>query len=129
MQNLPIWQGPHRSLDRHMACYDRSMVKRRFSISVDEEHAAQIREAAARAGQDVSTYMWRAALEAVDRDARVAEIFADVDERIAAAEGAAAAAGEAPLLAPADGELTDAEQAAVATRWKAFFEGPAHGAA
>lgn len=39
-----------------------------------------------RAGVDVSAYMWHAALEAADLDERVADIFADIDARIEAAE-------------------------------------------
>jgi hypothetical protein len=57
--------------------------KTRFSISVDEELAEHIRLAARRAGNDVSTYMWRAALASADRDERVGDIFAEIDENVA----------------------------------------------
>ena len=42
------------------------------------------------AGLDVSTFLWRAALEAIDRDDRIKDIFADVDAAVDAADGAPA---------------------------------------
>jgi hypothetical protein len=103
------------------------MTKARFSISVDEEHAERIKAAAARAGQDVSTYMWHAALEAVDRDTRVAEIFGDIDSRIETSEHMSEPAVWPP--APTDGELNGKERAAISARWDAFFNTIEHGAA
>lgn len=103
------------------------MAKVRFSISVDAEHAQRIKAAAARAGQDVSAYVSRAALERADHDDRVADIFADIDAQIAAVETAAASESAPPP--PADEELSAAERAAIAVRWDAFFNAARHGAA
>jgi hypothetical protein len=94
------------------------MSKVRFSISIDETHALRIRAAAAHAGQDVSAYMSSAALEAVERDERAREVFADVDARIAGAE----AVGSLPWPPPAsDGELGHEEVAEIAADWRSFF--------
>lgn len=103
------------------------MTKARFSISVDAEHAERIKAAAARAGQDVSSYVSRAALTAAEHDERVADIFADIDARVEAVENAAL--GKPTPPPPADTGLTAPERAAIAARWDAFFNTAAHGAA
>lgn len=95
------------------------MAKTRFSISIDEDAAARIREAAARANEDVSTYIGAAALEAVDRDHHVAMVFADIDADIDATEQAGDATS--PPAGPGTDELSPAEHAAIAARWNAFF--------
>ncbi|MYV98034.1 hypothetical protein [Streptomyces sp. SID3343] len=94
------------------------MSKVRFSISLDEAHALRIRAAAAQVGMDVSAYMSSAALEAVERDERAREVFADIDERIADAE----AVGSLPWPpAASDGDLDSEQVAEIAADWKAFF--------
>jgi hypothetical protein len=103
------------------------VTKTRFSISVDAEHAERIKAAAARAGQDVSAYMSRAALEAAAHDERIRDIFADVDARIELTEGAAVSERTPPP--PADTSLSSAERTAIAARWDAFFNTATHGAA
>lgn len=101
------------------------MTKVRLSISLDADHAELIRTAAARAGQDVSTYVSRAALSAADHDERVAGIFADIDAHIDAVEHAPVD----ELALPAAEALNAAERAAIAARWDAFFRTSSHGAA
>lgn len=103
------------------------MTKTRFSISVDTEHAERIKAAAAHAGQDVSAYMSRAALEAAAHDERVRDIFADIDARIDVAENAAV--GERTPPPPTDATLSSTERTAIASRWDAFFNTTTHGAA
>ena len=104
------------------------MPKTRMSISLDPEDAQRIRDAAAGAGLDVSNYVVRAALDAVQRDgwrARSAEVFAEFDAEIAEAERIA---DEEPLP-PLVGEVSPAERAAIKAQWDAFFGRSEHGAA
>jgi hypothetical protein len=102
------------------------VAKVRFSISVDPEDAARIREAAAQTGQDVSAYMSRAALDAAERDARTAAIFADIDARIASAESQDPGPWPPP---PTDAGLSAEEHKAIRARWDAFFAEAGRGAA
>ncbi|WP_431044588.1 ribbon-helix-helix protein, CopG family [Streptomyces sp. P1-3] len=62
------------------------MAQTRLSLSVDQEHAAAIREAARRRGLTVSAYIEGAAMEAVARDARIRALFAVEWEAYEAAE-------------------------------------------
>lgn len=101
------------------------MTKARFSISVDVVYADRIKAAAAQAGVDVSAYMWRAALDAVERDERAVDVFVELDAHIHEAEADDAEWPPPPL----DGELTDEEQAAISARWDAFFNAPVRGVA
>jgi hypothetical protein len=102
------------------------MAKTRFSISLDEEHAAQIKDTAARLGVDVSSFMDKAAMEVVRREARKLEIFAEIDARIAAAE-----AEPRPLASTelSDEPLPTAERTAISEFWDDFFKKPGQGAA
>jgi hypothetical protein len=106
------------------------MAKVRFSISMDAEVAERIKAAAARAGQDVSMYVSRAALAAADHDERVADVFADIDARIAEVETMSADESRVSWPPPpVDGELSAAERAAITARWDALFNTGEHGAA
>jgi hypothetical protein len=106
------------------------MAKVRFSISMDSAVAERIKAAAARASQDVSTYVSRAALAAADHDERVADVFADIDARIAETEKMSAdESWDSWPPPPLDGELSVAERAAIAARWDALFNTSEHGAA
>ena len=100
------------------------MPKTRLSISLDPDDAERIRAAAARADVDVSAYVSRAALDAVKRDERAADVFAELDARIDAMERAA---DEPPP--PLVGELSPVERAAIKAQWDAFFRESGHGAA
>ncbi len=105
------------------------MPKTRLSISLDPEDAQRIKDAARRAGQDVSGYVLRAALDAVQRDewrAQTDEVFADFAAEIAEAERLA---DELPWPPPVDRELSPAERAAIKAQWDAFFGRSQHGAA
>ncbi len=86
---------------------------------MDEARAARIKAAAAHAGKDVSSYMSSAALEAVERDERVATAFADIDRRIADSEK------PTPMLSwppPAiDDRLSADEQTRIVARWDALL--------
>ncbi len=104
------------------------MAKARLSISLDPEDAQRIRDAAQRAGKDVSSYVVHAALDAVgddERRERNEEVFAEFDAEIAEAERLA---DEVPLP-PLVGELSPAERAAIKAQWDAFFGRSEHGAA
>ncbi|KQV24089.1 MULTISPECIES: hypothetical protein [unclassified Kitasatospora] len=97
------------------------MAKQRFSISLDEEHAAEIRTTAALLGEDVSAFMTKAALEAVRREQRKLEVFREIDSQIAAVEAGTAGTDEAMA-----GIATDPQVDAV---WDDFFRTPGQGAA
>lgn len=103
------------------------MAKTRFSISVDVVYADRIKAAAAHAGLDVSAYMWNAALEAADRDERVANIFTDVDTHIGTVEAESTTESWPPP--PVGDELSNAERAEITARWNAFFNAPTRGVA
>lgn len=61
----------------------------RMSISIDRDAAAAIREAAQEAGSTVSAFVEQVALEAVQRKARLRELFAEWDDADAAIQSAA----------------------------------------
>ncbi|MDH6115930.1 putative peroxiredoxin [Kitasatospora sp. GAS204A] len=75
------------------------MAKTRFSISMDDHVAEQIKRTAAQLGEDVSSFMTSAAMEVVRRKNREKEIFAEIDAAIAAMEAAQ------PEPIPVDPEL------------------------
>jgi hypothetical protein len=83
------------------------MAKTRISISLDAEHAEQIRTHADRAGMDVSAYLVNAATrQMAETDALEAQ-FAPIDAVIAAAEAEAAALPALPEVG--DDDLTEEE--------------------
>jgi predicted transcriptional regulator len=106
------------------------MAKTRMSISLDPADAERIKNAARRAGKDVSSYVVRAVLDAVDNDDWRAhsndEVFAEFDAEIAEAERLA---DELPWPPPLVGEVSPAERAAIKAQWDAFFGRSEHGAA
>lgn len=84
------------------------MAKTRISISLDAEHAEQIRTHADRAGMDVSAYLVNAATrQMAETDALEAQ-FASIDAVISAAQAEAAALPALPEIAEAD--LTEQER-------------------
>lgn len=97
------------------------MAKQRFSISLDEEHATKIRTTAALLGEDVSAFMTKAALEAVDREQRKLEVFREIDEQIAAVEAGSTTPDSEPTAPLADPEVD--------SFWDEFFKTPGQGAA
>jgi uncharacterized protein (DUF1778 family) len=106
------------------------MGKTRMSISLDPEDAERIREAARGAGVDVSSYVVRAARDAVNRDKwasrKTNPVFAELDAEIAEAERLA---DELPWPPTVDRELSPAERAAIKAQWDVFFGRSQHGAA
>lgn len=97
------------------------MAKQRFSISLDEEHAAQIKATAALLNEDVSAFMTKAALEAVRREQRKLEIFREIDEQIAAAESGRCPGDDAAAEPTADPQATAV--------WDDFFQARGRGVA
>ena len=84
------------------------MAKTRISISLDAEHAEQIRAHADRAGMDVSAYLVNAATRQMAESDALEAQFASIDAVIAAAE---AEASEMPALPEvAEDELTEQER-------------------
>ncbi|MGI8647353.1 MAG: hypothetical protein DLM55_01250 [Acidimicrobiales bacterium] len=94
-------------------------MKTRFSISLDEARAARIKAAAALAGQDVSSYMGKAALALVEREEQVAATFAEIDRRIANSEALAPTLSWPPPSA--DGQLEVKEEAQIQLKWDALL--------
>jgi hypothetical protein len=84
------------------------MAKTRISISLDAEHAEQIRAHADRAGMDVSAYLVNAATRQMAESDALEAQFASIDAVIAAAE---AEASEMPALPEvAEDDLTEQER-------------------
>lgn len=96
------------------------MTKARFSISLDEARAARIKAAAALAGQDVSSYVSKAALAQVVREEQVAATFAEIDRRIADNEAPASMLSWPPPSA--DGQLEANEEAQIQLKWDALLD-------
>jgi hypothetical protein len=84
------------------------MAKTRISISLDAEHAEQIRAHADRAGMDVSAYLVNAATRQMAETEALEAQFASIDAVIAAAEAEAAALPTLPDIA--EGDLTEQER-------------------
>jgi predicted transcriptional regulator len=103
------------------------MAKTRFSVSMDADLAERVKKTAERRGEDVSSYLSRAASQAVEHDERVTELFAGIDALNAETEPAADLLPWPPP--PADGKLSDAERQAVVAWWDAFFGDTEDGAA
>ena len=84
------------------------MAKTRISISLDAEHAEQIRAHADRAGMDVSAYLVNAATRQMAETDELEAQFASIDAVIAAAE---AEASELPTLPEVtEDDLTEQER-------------------
>ncbi len=94
------------------------MAKTRFSISIDEQLAAEIKATAALLGEDVSSFMAAAAMEVVRRKAREREVFAEIDAEISRRES-----GRAESACPSVADATIDEH------WDDFFRDDAQGAA
>lgn len=95
-----------------------------MSISIDRGAAAAIREAAKEAGSSVSAFVEQVALEAVQRKARLRELFAEWDDEDAAIQ--TAADQMSPSDAWSDGEQMTADEdaelrnqlARIEARWR-----------
>lgn len=94
------------------------MAKTRFSISIDEHLAVEIKATAALLGEDVSSFMAAAAMEVVRRKARELEVFADIDAEISRRES-----GQLETVYPS------AADAAIDEHWDDFFRDDAQGTA
>ena len=84
------------------------MAKTRITISLDLEHAENIRAHAERAGMDVSAYLVNAATRQMAETDVLEAQFASVDALIAAAEAEAASLPE--FSDAVDADLTEQER-------------------
>ncbi|MBT2406779.1 MULTISPECIES: hypothetical protein [unclassified Streptomyces] len=80
-------------------------TRERFSISMDADVRARVKQHADAMGLDVSAYVTAAVLRQIDEDTAVARRFAGIDADIAATEALPAPSGAEP-------EFDDAELAA-----------------
>lgn len=74
---------------RNTRCYGGGMATERFSISMSAEVRDRIREHAAAAGLDVSTFLTIAAQAQMDQQDRIRRIFKPFEDARAEAEGQA----------------------------------------
>ena len=102
------------------------MAKARLSVSLDEEHAARIRATAVRLGEDVSAFMDKAAMDAVRREERKLDVFAEIDAEIAVCEAGARQAPP-PSVPTAPDDALEAHR--VSGFWDDFFGASGQGAA